>query len=109
MTMMMTFSDASIGQKFPPKPAHVQHFVLVPLYQRPTRRQKINMCKGDTPQQVKPKPLPTIQPYGANAVEVEGLTFSYDQSPSNDAAAAPILNNLDLKLPTGSRCLLLGE
>ena len=68
------------------------------------------MCKGDTPQQeVKPKPLPTIQPYGANAVQVEGLTFSYDQSPSNDAAAAPILNNLDLKLPTGSRCLLLGE
>mmetsp|Transcript_22501 Transcript_22501/g.64718 ORF Transcript_22501/g.64718 Transcript_22501/m.64718 type:complete len:346 (-) Transcript_22501:31-1068(-) len=63
------------------------------------------MCKGDTPQ-VKPKPLPTIQPYGPNAVEVENLTFAYDQSPNN--AATAILNNLDLTLETGSRCLLLG-
>jgi len=52
---------------------------------------------------VKPKPLPEIKPYGANAIEVDGLSFSYDQTDPN-----PILNELDLSLETGSRALILG-
>ena len=48
------------------------------------------------------KPLPTIQPYGENAVEVKGLTFSYAE---NEKA---ILNELNLNLKTGARCLLIG-
>lgn len=51
----------------------------------------------------KPKPLPTIAPYGENAVEVNGLTFAYDANSAN-----VILNNLNLSLATGSRCLLIG-
>ena len=62
------------------------------------------MCMGDMPQ-VKPKPLPTIQPYGPNAIEVRDLTFAYDRTSTN---ASPILTHLDLSLETGSRCLLLG-
>jgi CCR4-NOT complex subunit CAF16 len=51
----------------------------------------------------KPKPLPKLADYGANAVEVEGLTFAYDTNRTN-----VILNDLDLILPSGSRCLLIG-
>ena len=50
----------------------------------------------------KPKPLPKI-PDHENAIDVKGLTFAYDQNPS-----ATILNDLNLTLPTGSRCLLIG-
>ena len=58
------------------------------------------MCEGEV---VKPKPLPEIKPYGPNAVEVDELTFAYDQNPNS-----PILNKLELNLETGSRTLLLG-
>ena len=50
-----------------------------------------------------PKPLPKIAPYGENAVEVNDLTFAYDID--SDSA---ILQNLNLTLPTRSRCLLIG-
>ena len=53
-----------------------------------------------TPQ---PKPLPKLADYGLNAVEVEGLTFAYDSNPNTI-----ILKDLNLTLPTGSRCLLIG-
>lgn len=57
------------------------------------------------------KPLPEIPPYGEYSIEVENLSFGY--STSNFAGVSKlgdklILNNLDLKLPTGSRCLLIG-
>ncbi len=51
----------------------------------------------------KPKPLPKLADYGPNAIEVEGLTFAYDNNPNTN-----ILNDLNLTLPTGSRCLLIG-
>jgi CCR4-NOT complex subunit CAF16 len=51
----------------------------------------------------KPKPLPSIAPYGENAIEVENLTFAYDTNPNET-----ILQGLNLTLPTGSRCLLIG-
>jgi len=50
-----------------------------------------------------PKPLPKIEPYGENAIEVKNLTFAYDANP-----AATVLHNLNLELATGSRCLLIG-
>jgi CCR4-NOT complex subunit CAF16 len=49
-----------------------------------------------------PKPLPKL-PEHEHAISVIGLTFSYDQNPT-----AKILNDLNLTLPTGSRCLLIG-
>jgi CCR4-NOT complex subunit CAF16 len=49
-----------------------------------------------------PKPLPEITPYGPNAVQVNHLTFSYDANPNS------ILSDLNLELPAGSRCLLIG-
>ena len=57
------------------------------------------------------KPLPEIPPYGEYSIEVENLSFGY--STSNFAGVSKLgdkltLNNLDLKLPTGSRCLLIG-
>lgn len=52
---------------------------------------------------ITPKPLPTISPYGENAIEVEDLTFAYDTNHE-----ATILSHLNLSLPTGSRCLLIG-
>jgi len=57
------------------------------------------------------KPLPEIPPYGEYSIEVENLTFGYNTE--NFAGLSKmgdhvILNNLDLKLPTGSRCLLIG-
>mmetsp|Transcript_6034 Transcript_6034/g.9216 ORF Transcript_6034/g.9216 Transcript_6034/m.9216 type:complete len:334 (+) Transcript_6034:200-1201(+) len=51
----------------------------------------------------KPKPLPKIKPYGDNAVEINQLTFAYDQHSPNQ-----ILKDLNLSLTTGSRCLLIG-
>lgn len=51
----------------------------------------------------KPKPLPSIPDYGPFAIDVKGLTFSYDTNPN-----VTILNNFHLSLPTGSRCLLIG-
>ena len=50
-----------------------------------------------------PKPLPKIEPYGDNSIEVKDLTFAYDKDPDN-----VILNQLNLSLTTGSRCLLIG-
>jgi CCR4-NOT complex subunit CAF16 len=55
------------------------------------------------PEFPKPKPLPTIPDYGENAIDVKGLTFAYDSNPT-----AIILNDLNLTLPKGSRCLLIG-
>jgi len=52
---------------------------------------------------IKPKPLPAIAPYGENAIEVSNLTFSYDNNPNK-----PVLQNLNLSLTTGARCLLIG-
>lgn len=51
----------------------------------------------------KPKPLPTINPYGKNAIEVSNLTFAYDTNPEKT-----ILHDLNLTLESGSRCLLIG-
>ena len=51
----------------------------------------------------KPKPLPTVPDFGEYAIDVKGLTFAYDQNPD-----VTILDNLNLYLPTGSRCLLIG-
>lgn len=59
------------------------------------------MC--DTTAAKKPKPLPAIKPYGDYAIDVTGLTFAYDANPSN-----VILKDLNLKLETGSRTLLIG-
>lgn len=53
------------------------------------------------------KPLPTIKPYGDYAVEIDHLTFGYPQS-SGEPNEHKILNELELKLGTGSRCLLIG-
>lgn len=50
------------------------------------------------------KPLPTIPPYGENAIDVKNLTFQYRK----DASQHTVLQNLDLTLRTGSRCLLIG-
>ena len=49
-----------------------------------------------------PKPLPNLPDYGQNAIEVQNLTFGYGGS------AKPVLSDLNLSLPTGSRCLLIG-
>ena len=54
------------------------------------------------PEYPKPKPLPPV-PDHEHSVSVKGLTFSYDQNPT-----ATILNDLNLTLPTGARCLLIG-
>jgi CCR4-NOT complex subunit CAF16 len=59
------------------------------------------------------KPLPTIPAYGDNAIEISNLTFSYrsDSSGSSGSSNRPdnvVLKDLNLSLPTGSRCLLIG-
>jgi CCR4-NOT complex subunit CAF16 len=54
------------------------------------------------PEYPKPKPLPKL-PEHENSVSIKGLTFSYDINPN-----AVILNDLNLTLPKGSRCLLIG-
>lgn len=64
-------------------------------------------------QNITPKPLPPVPEYGANAIEVENLTFAY-QAGSNgstlDSHNGPniVLHGLNLSLATGSRCLLIG-
>jgi CCR4-NOT complex subunit CAF16 len=55
------------------------------------------------PADYKPKPLPPVADYGANAIEVKELSFAYDTNPANT-----VLNDLNLNLTTGSRCLLIG-
>lgn len=50
-----------------------------------------------------PKPLPKVADYGDNSIEVKDLTFAYDTNRSK-----VILKDLNLSLPTGSRCLLIG-
>jgi CCR4-NOT complex subunit CAF16 len=61
------------------------------------------------------KPLPTIPPYGENAIAIKNLTFSYSLGSNGsslvDPASSkrgPILSNLNLTLAKGSRCLLIG-
>jgi len=56
-----------------------------------------------TAPKITPKPLPKVPDYGPNAIDVEGLVFAYDSNPTK-----PILQNLNLSLETGSRCLLIG-
>lgn len=47
------------------------------------------------------KPLPIIPPFGDTAISINDLSFSY-------VPESPILHNLTLSLPAGSRCLLIG-
>ena len=59
------------------------------------------------------KPLPTIPPYGTNAVEVKDLTFTYHTDLNRTRTDGSqdekyVLKNLNLSLATGSRCLLIG-
>ena len=59
------------------------------------------------------KPLPVIPPYGENAIDVQSLTFAYRSDPSGSSLYSPNSNNLvlqdmNLALATGSRCLLIG-
>jgi ABC-type polysaccharide/polyol phosphate transport system ATPase subunit len=68
------------------------------------------------------KPLPSLPPYGPNAVEVKDLTFSYQQSNHSSGASTTtasavngsnqpscwVLEDLNLRLERGSRCLLIG-
>lgn len=55
------------------------------------------------PEFSKPKPLPKIPEFGEYAIDIKGLTFAYDQKPD-----ATVLDDLNMSLPTGSRCLLIG-
>ena len=61
------------------------------------------------------KPLPTIPDYGENAIEITNLTFSYRATDSSssytNSSTNPenvVLKDMNLSLPTGSRCLLIG-
>lgn len=59
------------------------------------------------------KPLPVIPPYGDHAIEVENLTFAYRSDPSGSSLHNPddnnlVLQDMNLVLGTGSRCLLIG-
>jgi CCR4-NOT complex subunit CAF16 len=68
---------------------------------------KRKMCADIT----KPKPPPTLPHYGEYAIEVTNLTFGYSTTSFtglSEAGNGFILNNLNLKLPTGSRCLVIG-
>ncbi|KAL3785599.1 hypothetical protein HJC23_004747 [Cyclotella cryptica] len=57
------------------------------------------MCSSTTA-----KPLPSLPPYDeSQAICVQNLTFSYDPK-----SLEPTLCELNLKLPKGSRCLLIG-
>lgn len=65
--------------------------------------QLITMCSSTTNKSTT-KPLPSLPPYDeSQAICVENLTFSYDPK-----SLAPTLRDLNLKLPKGSRCLLIG-
>lgn len=56
-----------------------------------------------------PKPPPTIPEYDTNrAVCIENMTFSYNNSNNGYQKSPPILQDLNLNLPAGSRCLLIG-
>jgi CCR4-NOT complex subunit CAF16 len=61
---------------------------------------------------ITPKPLPNIAEYGPNAIEVKDLTFGYNPTSASssmvDDNTHNVLHNLNLTLPTGSRCLLIG-
>lgn len=52
---------------------------------------------------ITPKPLPTIPPFGPYAIDVQDLTFSYDTHRNKT-----ILQDLNIRLPEGSRTLLIG-
>jgi CCR4-NOT complex subunit CAF16 len=56
------------------------------------------------------KPLPQIPDYGPIAIEIKDLTFAYstDNTSLTRNEAKNVLHNLNLTLPTGSRCLLIG-
>jgi ABC-type multidrug transport system ATPase subunit len=68
------------------------------------------MCDPTTQPTV--KPLPTVPDYGAYAIDVHNLTFGYSTNPDlstlNVKTNRKVLTNLNLKLATGSRCLLIG-
>ena len=58
---------------------------------------------------VPPKPLPEIKEYGPNAIDIQDLTFGYSKTGALDRTdERNVLHNLNLKLKTGSRCLLIG-
>lgn len=61
---------------------------------------------------ITPKPLPHIAEYGPNAIEVTDLTFAYSGHKGgmvgDDTNVRTVLHDLNLTLPTGSRCLLIG-
>lgn len=61
------------------------------------------------------KPLPSIPDYGENAIEITNLTFSYRATDSSSSYTNNtnnpenvVLQDMNLSLPTGSRCLLIG-
>lgn len=62
---------------------------------------------------IQPKPLPSIPPYGENSIDVKNLTFVYSTGANGSTLDRPnpnnhVLSNVDLTLPKGSRCLLIG-
>lgn len=64
---------------------------------------------------IKPKPLPTIPPYGENDIDIQNLTFAYSLGSTGSTLDKPdpnnvnyILKELNLTLKKGSRCLLIG-
>ena len=58
---------------------------------------------------VPPKPLPEIKEYGPYAIDIQDLTFGYSKTGALDRTdERNVLHNLNLKLKTGSRCLLIG-
>ena len=67
------------------------------------------------PEPVVVKPLPSIPDYGENAIEITNLTFSYRATDSSSSYTNTtnnpenvVLQDMNLSLPTGSRCLLIG-
>jgi CCR4-NOT complex subunit CAF16 len=65
------------------------------------------------------KPLPTIPDYGDYAIDIQNLTFSYrsdsaggssyvQESSSSCPTSSSVLEDLNLTLKTGARCLLIG-
>ena len=60
------------------------------------------------------KPLPKIPDYGKNAIEVDSLSFAYRTDPSGSSLHnldenSLVLQDLNLTLEKGSRCLLIGS
>lgn len=63
--------------------------------------------------EVKVKPLPVIPDYGNMAIDIKDLTFSYSLGSTGSTLedsrqGQTILKDLNLSLPRGSRCLLIG-